>query len=139
MRRTFTLSLLAVTVAFGLTLFANEKPTPELQATMKENAATNGALRMHIMEKNYEALAKDAQILKTNFGKIEAFFTEKKWQDAIDISKAGGKAAGELQAAAVAKDDTAIAAAQMALAPNCGGCHMKHREQLPDKSYEIKP
>ena len=49
MRRTFTLSLLAVTVTFGLTLFANEKPTPELQATMKENAATNGALRMHIM------------------------------------------------------------------------------------------
>jgi cytochrome c556 len=139
MRRTFTLSLLAVTVALGLTVFANEKPTAEFQATMKENAATNAALRMHVMEKNYDALAMDAQTLKTNFGKIEKFFTDKKWQDAVDIAKAGGKAAGELQAAATKKDDTAIAAAQMALAPNCGGCHMKHREQLPDKTYEIKP
>jgi len=139
MRRNFILSLLAVTVAFGLTLFANEKPTPELQATMKSNAATNGALRMHIMDKNYDEVAKDAQTLKTNFGKIEAFFSEKKWQDAVDIAKAGGKAAGELQTAAMAKDDAAVAAAQMALAPNCGGCHMKHREQLPDKSFEIKP
>jgi len=139
MRRTFGLSLLTLAVAFGLTVFANEKPTPELQNTMKSNAATNGALRMHIMEKNYDAVATDAQTLKDNFAKIETFFTEKKWQDAVDIAKAGGKAAGDLLAAAKAKDDAAVGAAQMALAPNCGACHMKHREQLPDKTFEIKP
>ena len=139
MRRTFGVSFLTLAVALGLTVFANEKPTPELQDTMKSNAATNGALRMHIMAKDYDAVAADATTLKANFAKIETFFTAKKWQDAIDIAKAGGKAAGDLVTAAKAKDDAAVAAAQMALAPNCGACHMKHREQLPDKTFEIKP
>jgi mono/diheme cytochrome c family protein len=129
---------MTLAVALGLTLFANEKPTPELQDTMKSNAAANAALRMHIMAKDYDAAAMDALTLKVNFAKIESFFTAKKWQDAMDIARTGGKAAGDLAVAALAKDDAAVAAAQMALAPNCGACHMKHREQLPDKSYEIK-
>jgi cytochrome c556 len=139
MRRTFGVPLLTLAVAFGITVLANEKPPAELQETMKSNAATNAALRMHIMAKDYDAVAADATTLKGNFAKIEKFFTEKKWQDAIDIAKAGGKAAGDLVTAAKGKDDAAVAAAQMALAPNCGGCHMKHREQLPDKTFEIKP
>jgi mono/diheme cytochrome c family protein len=94
---------------------------------------------MHVTAKDYDGVAMDAQTLKANFTKIEKFFTDKKWQDAIDIAKTAEKAADDLLAAAKAKDDAAVAAAQMAVAPNCGACHMKHREQLPDKTFEIKP
>jgi cytochrome c556 len=138
MRRTIALSLLAVTAVFGLNLIANEKPTAEFQAVMKSNGATNGALRMHIMAKDYDAIATDAATLKGNFAKIEAFWTAKKVDDAIGFAKAGGKGAAELETAAKAKSDTAIAAASMATAGSCGGCHMAHRERLPDMTYEIK-
>ena len=132
--------MLTVAVAFGLTVLANEKPTMEFQNIMRSNAATNGAmgLRAHITAKDYDAIAKDAATLKENFTKIEAFWTQRKTDDAIKFAQTARKAAEDLAAAAQKKDDAAIAAASMALTPNCGGCHMAHREQLPDKTFEIK-
>jgi cytochrome c556 len=140
MQRTFALSVLALGVAFGLAVHANEKPTPEFQNIMKSNAATIGAmgLRAHVTAKDYAAIAMDAATLKSNFMKIEAFWTEKKADDAVKFAKAAYDASDELGKAANAKDDAGIAAAQMKITPNCGGCHMAHREQLPDKSFEIK-
>ena len=138
MRRTVALSLLAVTAVFGLNVIANEKPTAEFQAVMKSNGATNMALGMHIMAKDYDAIAADASTLKGNFAKIEAFWTAKKVDDAIGFAKAGGKGATDLEAAAKAKSDDRIAAARMATGGACGGCHMAHRERLPDMTFEIK-
>ena len=140
MRRTFGLSLLTMAIAFGLTALANEKPTTEFQNIMKSNAATNGAmgLRAHITAKDYDAIAKDAATFKENFSKIEAFWTQKKVDDAIKLAKTGHEAAEDLDKAAKAKDDAAIMAAQMKIGGTCGGCHMAHREQLPDKTFEIK-
>jgi cytochrome c556 len=138
MRRTVALSLLAVTAVFGLTVIANEKPTAEFQGVMKSNGAANGALRMHIMAKDYDGIAADAATLRGNFGKIEAFWTAKKVDDAIGFAKAGAKGAADLEAAAKAKSDDRIAAAAMATTGSCGGCHMAHRERLPDMTFEIK-
>jgi cytochrome c556 len=140
MRKTFGISLLTFAVAFGLTALANEKPTMEYQDLMKSNAAAAGpmGLRGHVNAKDYDAIAKDAATLKANMAKIEAFWTQKKADDAIAFAKVGGKAAADLEAAAKAKDDAGIAAATMALTPACGGCHMAHRERLPDMSFEIK-
>ena len=140
MRRTFGLSLLTMAIAFGLTALANEKPTMEFQNIMKSNAATNGAmgLRAHIAAKDYDAIAKDAATFKENFSKIETFWTQKKVDDAVKLAKAGHEAAEDLEKAAKAKDDAAIMTAQMKIGATCGGCHMAHREQLPDKTFEIK-
>jgi mono/diheme cytochrome c family protein len=140
MGRTFGFSLLTLAVALGLTVFANEKPTMEFQNIMKSNAATNGAmgLRAHIAAKDYDAIAKDAATFKENFTKVEAFWTARKVDDAIKFAKTAHEAAEDLEKAAKAKDDAAILAAQMKLTPNCAGCHMAHREQLPDKTFEIK-
>jgi len=137
MRGTFGFSLLTLAVAFGLTVFA-EKPTAEHQDIMKSNAATNAALRMHTTAKDYDAIAKDADTLKGNFTKIETFWTARKVDDAIKFAQTAKKAAEDLGEAAKKNDDAAIAAATMALTPNCGGCHMAHRQQLPDKTFEIK-
>jgi cytochrome c556 len=140
MRGKLAVMAVCAAVVFGLTVRASEKPTTDYQDIMKSNAAANGpmGLRGHIPAKDYDAIAKDAATLRANFAKLETFWTARKVDDAINFSKAGGKAAADLEAAAKAKNDGGIAAAQMALAPNCGGCHMAHREQMPDKSYEIK-
>ena len=131
--------MLTLAVAFGINLLAaNEKPTPEYQDIMKSNAATNAALPAHIKAQDYDAIAMDAVTLKGNFAKAEAFFTMKKVPAAVDIAIAAGKAATDLGAAARAKNDAAIEAARAAVTPNCGGCHKQFREQLPDKTYEIK-
>ncbi len=140
MRKTFGLSLLAVAVLSGFSVLANEKPTPELQALMKSSAATNGpmGLRAHITAKDYDAIAKDAATLKANFAKIEAFFVEKKMEDAIKFAKDAGAAAAAVETAAQAKDEAGVTAAAGKIGPSCAGCHTARRVQLEDKTFEIK-
>src|SRR6266446_2988083 len=78
MRGTLVWSSLALVVAFGFSIAANEKPTEAYSSTMKSNAATGQALRRDTMAKDYDAIAKDASTFKANFAKIEAFWTAKK-------------------------------------------------------------
>ena len=138
MQRSVGLALAIVVAVFGLSVVANEKPTPEFQNIMKATGAANGMLRMHIMAKDYDAIAVDAAALKDNFAKIEAYWTAKKVDDAIAFAKTGTKGATDLETAAKAKSDDGIAAANKVAASACGGCHMAHREALPDKTFEIK-
>lgn len=138
MYRTLTLSALAVAFVFGAAVVANEKPTPEFQNVMKSNGAIGMALKTHTTAKDYDAIAADAATLKANFTKIEAFWTEKKVDDAIAFAKTGLKGATDLETAAKAKDDAAIATTSAAITGTCGGCHMAHRERLADMTFEIK-
>ena len=125
-------------VWFGLAAIANEKPSADFQNVMKSNAATNMALKGHVSAKDYDAIVADAATFKGNFAKIEAFWTEKKVDDAIAAAKAGAKGAADLEIAAKAKNDEGITAATTAIGGTCAACHKQHREQLPDKTYEIK-
>ena len=105
---------------------------------MKSNGATGQALRRDTMEKDYDAIARDASTFKGNFAKIEAFWTTKKVDDAIGFAKATWKAAADLKTAAKAKNDESITAATTAMTGTCASCHMAHRERLPDTTFEIK-
>ena len=140
MSRTFGWAVLTMAMAMGLTVMAGEKAPVPFQDAMKSNAAATGpmGLRAHATAKDYDAIAKDAATIKANYALIEAFWVQRKVEDAIAFSKTGSKAAADLETAAKAKDDGAIAAATMALTPTCGGCHMVHRERLPDMTSEIK-
>jgi cytochrome c556 len=130
--------MVMATIGLGITAIANEKPTAEFQSIMKSNSATNMALKEHVSAKNYDAIAADAATFKANFTKIEAFWTAKKVDDAIALAKTGAKGAADLEMAAKAKNDDGITAATSAIGGTCAGCHKMHREQLPDKTYEIK-
>ena len=69
---------------------------------------------------------------------IEAFWAERMDDDATAFARAVIKGATDVQVAAVAMDPKAMAAATMAITEACGSCHMAHREQLSDKTFEIK-
>ena len=53
-------------------------------------------------------------------------------------AKAAGKAAADLERAAKAKNEEAVAASAKAVNGACKTCHDAHRERLPDGTSEIK-
>lgn len=139
---TYALSLAALSLAFGVTAAAQsgkrgEKPTKEFQDVMRSNTtlvgvdgrggAITGALSEHLKAEDYDAILKDAAVLKGNFAKIEAFWTERKVADAIGYSKAGIQALADIETAAKAKDKLGVARAELALATACRNCHQAHR------------
>jgi len=125
-------------VIVGLTVMANEKPSETYQKAMKDLGAANGALRGNVTAKDYPAIEKNAATLKGAFKVADDFWSGKKVEDAMKLAKDGLKGAEDLEVAAKAKNDDGIVAAQRGVGGTCRGCHMAHREQLPDMTYEIK-
>jgi len=115
-----------------------QKPTPEMRAVMNANAEATTALRQHLEDKNYSALASDAETYRQNFAYLEGFWSSRKVDGAVEISRAGLLAAASLAAAARARDDAALETAIAAIIGTCGACHRHYREELPDGSYEIR-
>ena len=124
-------------VIVGFTVMASEKPSPEYQTAMKNLGTANGALRGNITAKDYPAIEANAATMKASFTVAEAFWVGKKADDAIALAKTGLKGAADLDAAAKAKNDAGIDAARGTIGATCRGCHMVHRDELPDKTYEI--
>ena len=122
----------------GLTLMANEKPPEAYVNAMKAVNTANASLRGNVTAKNYEGIAKDAASLKAAFTTVEQWWTAKKTDDAIAAAKAAVKGATDLEAAANAKSDEGITAAQRAIGGTCMSCHTAHRERLADGTFEIK-
>lgn len=138
MRGRMRAAAVCAAVIVGFTVMANEKPSPEYQAAMKDLGATNAAMRGNVTAKDYAAIEKNAATYMASFTVADAFWTAKKTEDAMKLSKDGLKGAADLDAAAKAKNDEGIVAAQRGVGATCRGCHMAHREQLPDMTYEIK-
>jgi hypothetical protein len=129
-------------MAIGLTttglLAAAEKPPAAYQNAMKAMGGAQASLRNNVTSKNYDGIARDAATMKASFRAAEQFWSERRVQDAIGFAKSGFKGASDLEAAAVARNDEAIAASQKAVMTTCMGCHGGHRVRLEDGTYEIK-
>ncbi|HKT81224.1 MAG TPA: hypothetical protein VJP86_13450 [Vicinamibacterales bacterium] len=132
------LLVLGAVVLLGLSVAANEKPSAAYVQAMKDLQTAQGGMRNAVTAKDYDAIAKHAATFKASFDAAEAFWTAKKADDAVNAAKAGVKGATDLAAAAAAKNDEGIAAAQRAIGGTCMGCHTAHRERLPDGTFEIK-
>lgn len=146
------------TALFVVSVSANEKPTREYQELMKASAAivdlagstsfgrdndidssTGASLVGHIRMKDYDGIAADAVAMKALFEKIQAFWVEKKIEDAMNFSKDGLKGAADLETAAKAKDNAGITAAHFEIANACRSCHLAHRViVLADRSFQIR-
>ena len=130
---------LAIVAIVGLTAAANEKPPADFQQAMKDNGATLQKLGKDVEAKDYDAIAADAAIFKKGFmGPVGKYFTDQKMEDALKKCTEAYTAADNLEKAAKAKNDTSVAESRTALQRSCGSCHTAYREQLPDKTYEIK-
>jgi cytochrome c556 len=106
---------------------------------MKEVGSTFDSLRMDLDGGNTATAAADAAKLERLFRETEEFWTPFKTRDAIEAAKGAREAAGAVAAAAKDKDLPKAKTAASGLGRFCGACHNSHREQMPDKSYRIKP
>jgi cytochrome c556 len=149
LRRKF---LIAVVVGFMTLLvssqvFAQADVIEKRQALMKSNSADAKAIKAAVEAKDYATIETKAKEIMGNAEKLVALFPKDStkgktkalpaiWEKADDFAKADkalAKAAGELAAAAKAKDDAAIGEKVKALAGTCGNCHKAFRaEKYPE-------
>ena len=136
--RAYLAAVLSV-IAIGVTAaLAAENPPESYVKRMKDTNAAMQSLRGHVQAKDYAGMIADAAALKKVFADVEAFWAARRADDAIGFARSAGKAASDLEAAARAKNDDALATAARAVNGTCMGCHTAHRERLPDGSSQIK-
>jgi hypothetical protein len=123
-------------VALALTVIGQEAGLPPL---MQSNRMAMASMNMNIMAKNAAGAAADAMTIQQNFTKATEIFKQLKSEDAAAMSKSQADDAGAVAKAVQAGNWDAAAAPASAIQKRCGGCHMAHREQLPDKSFKFKP
>ena len=126
----------AALVAVSVSAFADEI-TDEYKKIMQPAAAANMALQ-RVMETDLAAAATNAGEVQAAFAKVEEFWTRRGTADAIQFAKNVQAVAKEVHDAAAAGNREATAAAARRIGANCQGCHMAHRERLPDGSFLLK-
>jgi hypothetical protein len=139
-------------VVIGMPVRANEKASDEYQKAEKSLNAANNSMRNNVKNIDYVGLEKDAEAFKASFSVMLAYWQEKKVDDAIKFVQDGLKGVEDLATAAKAMNYNGVLAAQNAIAGSngvafvgdtalpgvCVGCHLAHRQRLPDGTFEIK-
>jgi cytochrome c556 len=115
---------------------AQERP---YDVVMKDVGAALGALRKSADAPDFARSAEQARRLEQLFEEAENFWTKFKTKDAIDAAAGARKVSASIAAAAVAKDAQKMKTELGGLGKFCTSCHDSHREQMPDKSYRIRP
>ena|SRR5690349_6072185 len=128
----FVAAIFAVTASFG----QQKKPYNEL---MKDVASTYASVKKNLDASAAPAAAADAAKLQGLFKDTEDFWSPFKTKDALEAAKGAQDAAGGIIAAAKANNIQKAQASYNAVGKFCNGCHASHREQMPDKTYRIKP
>jgi cytochrome c556 len=106
---------------------------------MKDVAATYASVKKNLDANAAPAAAADAAKLQTLFKENEDFWAQFKTKDALDAAKGAQEAAAAITAAAKANNVQKAQASYNGVGKFCNACHTSHREQMPDKSYKIKP
>jgi cytochrome c556 len=107
-------------------------------AAMKTVLPTNGSFRKNVEAKDSAAAKADAAKLEAIFKTSEEFWTKRKAQDAIDLSKAGRAAAAEMGKLAGAGEWDKIAAEAAKAQATCKACHDAHRGGSREAGWTIK-
>jgi cytochrome c556 len=128
--------IVAAALAGAANTLAQKRPHDQL---MKEVGATFASLRRNLDANAASAAAEDASKLALLFQETESFWTPFKTKDAIEAARGAREAAASVsksaKAGSIAKAQTAYAE----IGKYCTACHNTHREQMPDKTYRIKP
>jgi cytochrome c556 len=138
MNRQVALVVILLAGAFaGARGFAQQKrPYNEL---MKDISSTYASVKKNLDGKAAALAAADAAKLEGLFKDTEAFWAQFKTKDALDAARNAQQGAAAIAAAAKANDLQKAQASYTGLGKSCNGCHASHREQMPDKTYRIKP
>jgi cytochrome c556 len=134
MKRAITFFCLAA--ALAVAAYADDQA--DFVGWMKTTGGTMGKLRKEIEAKAFPDVANDAATLQGVFKHVEEYFAKSSTADAVKMAQDAGAASKKLADAAGASDADGVAASVKAIQGTCGGCHMAHREKLPEGGYKIK-
>ncbi len=137
MRQQSLFVVLFVVGVFGLAVVAAEKPPENYQKAMKDLAAFNQGIEKAMMAEDFDAVTKLAASAQAAFGVAEQFWTSRS-AEATKDAQTGAKAAADLGVAAGLKSQDGAAYAVKGVKAVCAGCHMAHREKMPDGTWGIK-
>lgn len=107
-------------------------------AAMKTVMPINGSFRKNVEAKDSAAAKADAAKLEAIYKTSEQFWTKRKAQDAIDLSKTARAAAAEMGKLAAAGEWDKIAAEAGKLQATCKACHDAHRGGSREAGWTIK-
>ena len=131
--------ILTIAISAGLLVPAAMAQKVPYDQLMKGIQNTFTSLGKNIDASATAAVATDAAKLEALFKDTEAFWMPFKTKDALDSAKAGREAAAAVAAAARDNDLAKAKTSYTAIGRTCGGCHGSHRDQMPDKTFRIKP
>jgi hypothetical protein len=114
-------------------------PKRPYNLVMKEAAAASEALRRNLDANSAAAAAADADTLARLFQELEDFWAAFRTRDAIEAAKGARELSAAVAAAARAQDLARAKKEAAGLGRFCTACHNSHREQMPDKTYRIRP
>jgi cytochrome c556 len=130
------IALVAVATALIATV-AFAQSEADYQGYMKTISAANGSLGKNIAANDAAGAAADAAKLAATFKMVETFWQGRNVADAVEFAQKAGAASMATEAAAKAGNMEETADAAKTIRPNCGGCHMAHREKTDD-GFKIK-
>ncbi|HJX10408.1 MAG TPA: cytochrome c [Candidatus Binatia bacterium] len=138
-------NLLGGVALFAALLFSTQvfAQVDKRQALMKDQSAASKAIKGAVEAKDFATIEAKAKDLMGSSEKIVGAFpkgsdkgktkaTAAIWDKSDDFGKAAkslNKAAGELAAAAKAKDEAAVTAKVKGVSNACGGCHKAFRAE----------
>lgn len=132
MKTIFTIGLLLT----GFTWASLAQGDKEYQAWMKTAGGAVGVLKKAIDAKAGADAAEAAKKLEGVFTHVEAFWKERKVDDAVKYAHDARAAATDIASTAASGGDASAAFAK--LGASCKGCHEMHREKAADGSFKIK-
>ena len=130
---------LLVVAGVALALGVTSTQARPYNVIMKDVASASGALRKSVDASDFAGSLEHSQRLERLFKETEDFWTTFKTKDAIDAAVGAKELSASIAAAANAKDAQKMKTAAGGLAKFCTSCHDSHREQMPDKTYRIRP
>jgi cytochrome c556 len=137
MRHGLIVLTIGFTLAMTWTLHAAEKPTPEHAQAMKDLLAVVQTMTKPGAYEDFELAKKNATSAKAAYETVTKYW-ESKGEKEAKLVKDGIMAATDITANANKSSVEGVTAAVTALRATCAPCHMVHRTQLPDGTFEIK-
>jgi cytochrome c556 len=131
--------VMAIVVLATVWIAATSAQTRPYNVIMKDVASAFGGLRKAVDASDLSAASDNAARLERLFKETEDFWTRFKTRDAIDAAKGARELSASIVNAAAAKDLQKARTAAGGLGKFCAACHDSHREQMPDKTYRIRP
>jgi hypothetical protein len=119
---------------------AQKVTTPDqLDATMKRVGTAQQATGKAIKSGDFAEARKQVAAVKQALGEAETFWVTNKKDDAIKINKNVIANLTKIEETLAGPSPNVENLFAMMKGAGCGDCHKAYREELPDKTYRLRP